>query len=389
MIRNSLFILLLSLPLLLIVAIEPRANSAQGIIDRIVRPCATGSVSQASVIVNPNNTGNIVATTCTGGAFVVNGVPVGAPGGTNQDVQFNDNGVFGGTAGFLFNKNTGQVSIAPTWTSGTRIGLSVVVTNVSSSSFSRVLQLVVNAAEVFGVDKTGVITDAALAGGGVQCLQVDNVGTFSGAACGTISGSGTAGQLSRFTSATALGNSAFSDDGAGALVAQTIATFQAGDVSGAGNGTVLQIDDAASTITTTAGLIPSTVGAQSLGSSAKPFRQIVLGNSTNAVTLNGSAASAPRTVSLPNGTGTLALALTGVTGSIGGGALIAGACASGTVAVSTSTTTMTVSISPNTYPGDGNYWYGYVSSAGTVTVKVCATIAGTPTATTYNVRVIQ
>jgi hypothetical protein len=81
--------------------------------------------------------------------------------------------------------------------------------------------------------------------------------------------------------------------------------------------------------------------------------------------------------------------LSGTTGSIGGSALTAGQCASGTVSVSGSTTSMTVSVSPNTYPGDGFIPWGYVSSSGTVTVKVCAELAGTPTASTYNVRVIQ
>jgi hypothetical protein len=39
-------------------------------------------------------------------------------------------------------------------------------------------------------------------------------------------------------------------------------------------------------------------------------------------------------------------------------------------------------------PGNSTFWKGYVSTAGTVTVKVCESVAGTPTATTYNVRVI-
>lgn len=81
--------------------------------------------------------------------------------------------------------------------------------------------------------------------------------------------------------------------------------------------------------------------------------------------------------------------LSGTTGSIGGGALLAGACTSGTVAVTGSTTAMAVSASPVTYPGDGNYWLAYVSTAGTVTVKVCGAVAGTPTASAYNVRVSQ
>lgn len=73
--------------------------------------------------------------------------------------------------------------------------------------------------------------------------------------------------------------------------------------------------------------------------------------------------------------------------SIGGGALLAGNCTSGTVSVAGSLTGNTVNVSPNTYPGDGIVWYGYVSSNGTVTVKVCAILALTPTASTYNIRV--
>lgn len=89
-----------------------------------------------------------------------------------------------------------------------------------------------------------------------------------------------------------------------------------------------------------------------------------------------------------NGT-TISPNLSGTTGSIGGGALLAGACTSGTVAVTGSTTAMAVAATPVTYPGDGAYWMGYVSTAGTVTVKLCAAVALTPGASTYNVRVLQ
>lgn len=87
--------------------------------------------------------------------------------------------------------------------------------------------------------------------------------------------------------------------------------------------------------------------------------------------------------------GTIAATLTGTTGTITPGILIAGACGSGTVAVTNSTTTMPVAVSANTYPGDGVVAFGYVSTNGTVTVKVCAIIGLTPTASTYNVRVLQ
>lgn len=89
-----------------------------------------------------------------------------------------------------------------------------------------------------------------------------------------------------------------------------------------------------------------------------------------------------------NGT-QLQTVLTGTTGSIGGGALVAGTCTSGTVAITNSTTAMSVSATPVTYPGDGTDWKGYISAAGTATVKVCALVAVTPTATAYNVRVLQ
>lgn len=81
--------------------------------------------------------------------------------------------------------------------------------------------------------------------------------------------------------------------------------------------------------------------------------------------------------------------LSGTTGSIGGSALTAGQCTSGTVAITGATTSMGVAIAPSTYPGDGVAWRGYVSSAGTVTVKVCGEVALTPVSSTYNVRVLQ
>jgi hypothetical protein len=87
--------------------------------------------------------------------------------------------------------------------------------------------------------------------------------------------------------------------------------------------------------------------------------------------------------------GVAPLPLSGTTGSIGGSALTAGQCASGTASVANSTASMAVAVSPATYPGDGYTWQGYISAAGTVTVKVCAISAGTPTASAYNVRVIQ
>lgn len=81
--------------------------------------------------------------------------------------------------------------------------------------------------------------------------------------------------------------------------------------------------------------------------------------------------------------------LRGTTGSIGGSALLAGACSTGIVAIAGATTAMGVVATPVATPGAGFWWEGVVSSTGTVSVSVCAAIAGTPTATNYNVRVLQ
>lgn len=78
-----------------------------------------------------------------------------------------------------------------------------------------------------------------------------------------------------------------------------------------------------------------------------------------------------------------------ITGSIGGSALSAGTCTSGTVGVTGATTGMVATAQPNTYPGDAIVWKAYVSAAAVVTVKVCATVGATPVAATYSVRVIQ
>lgn len=84
--------------------------------------------------------------------------------------------------------------------------------------------------------------------------------------------------------------------------------------------------------------------------------------------------------------------LSGTTGSLGGGALGQGVCASTTVTINGATTSMVAHASPSVYPGDAFYWRARVTSANTVTVYVCAVSSpggGTPTASTYSVRVIQ
>lgn len=85
--------------------------------------------------------------------------------------------------------------------------------------------------------------------------------------------------------------------------------------------------------------------------------------------------------------------LSGTTAAIGGSALLAGACAAGTVTVTGATSAMVATASPSADPDStlatGVAIYAFVSAANTVTVRVCAIVAVTPAAVTYNVRVLQ
>lgn len=76
------------------------------------------------------------------------------------------------------------------------------------------------------------------------------------------------------------------------------------------------------------------------------------------------------------------------TATITPGPLLAGACTTGTaVTINGATTGMSATVSPTSYPGDGSYWLAIITS-NTVTVKVCAAVAETPSASTYNVRLL-
>lgn len=83
--------------------------------------------------------------------------------------------------------------------------------------------------------------------------------------------------------------------------------------------------------------------------------------------------------------------LTGTTAAIGGGVLVAGACASGTATVTGVTTGMGLQVTPASDPtpdtSHGLSIYGVRTGANTVTVYVCAIVAATtPASVAYNVR---
>ncbi len=83
--------------------------------------------------------------------------------------------------------------------------------------------------------------------------------------------------------------------------------------------------------------------------------------------------------------------LSATTGSIGGSALVAGGCASGSVPVTGATTgaPVVVSASDGSIPNGLSIVSAAVTAQATVTVQICAVGSMTPPSKTYNVRVLQ
>ena len=77
-----------------------------------------------------------------------------------------------------------------------------------------------------------------------------------------------------------------------------------------------------------------------------------------------------------------------VTASLGGSALLAGACSSVTSTIDSTVTSSTAAFvtTPQNYPGVGAYWSSYLSAPSVLTTQVCEPVAATPTATAYNIK---
>lgn len=63
-------------------------------------------------------------------------------------------------------------------------------------------------------------------------------------------------------------------------------------------------------------------------------------------------------------------------------------CNDTTVTVTGANTSMAVSVSPQSSPGANVAWSGFVSAASTVDIRLCTLVAFTPSAVTYNIRLI-
>lgn len=72
---------------------------------------------------------------------------------------------------------------------------------------------------------------------------------------------------------------------------------------------------------------------------------------------------------------------------LGNGALLAGVAVTTTLTVPGAQVGMHVFVTPQSDPGIGCVWYGYVSAPNTVTVRVLAVVPLTPASTVFNVSV--
>lgn len=114
-------------------------------------------------------------------------------------------------------------------------------------------------------------------------------------------------------------------------------------------------------------------------------------NSSGAVNVNGSSGTTGTVLTSHGFSGASwdKPYLSSTSASVGGGALSAGACASVATSTPGAVPNQGVIVTPDTYPGDGFYWMGYIDAFDSVTVKICSVVGGTPTASVYEIRVFK
>ena len=126
----------------------------------------------ANVVASANRinfVGNGVVASNVGGVatITISGGGNGTPGGTNTQVQFNDAGVFGGNAGFTFNK-----------TSTTLTANNIVASSTANlGAVANVTILGGNANYILTTDGSGVLSWANLAGGGIGNIAAGGANT--------------------------------------------------------------------------------------------------------------------------------------------------------------------------------------------------------------------
>jgi hypothetical protein len=379
-------------------------------------PVANGTGYASTAIPNCGSSTQALAYNTSTNAFSCQTITgaAGNPAGSNTQIQYNNSGVFGADANFTWDSGNRFLTLGASATNS-KITLGATATNNTT-----IQQLDLSSGNVGTLNILGGASTTGL--GGTVNIKGGQTGNGSGAGgsvilLGGIGGatSGTGGSITiqggvaatngnggpvavnggdgQSAASNADGGAITFTGGAGIRLGAGGATTVAGGTSGASAAAV----GGNLTLNAGRGGGASSVGGalilQTAPNNSQVERLRILNNGAWSVGTGGAATGTSGQVLTSTGSTTAPtwqdLTLAGTSPSIGGGALVAGACASNTVTVTGATTGMAVSASPVTYPGDGNYWLAYVSASNTVTVKVCAAVAGTPTASTYNVRVIR
>jgi hypothetical protein len=116
------------------IAAQPNITSVGNLTSlRVVGTSNLGNIG--NVKITGGNNGQYMQTDGTGNLFFVTGGGSGngVVGGTDTQVQFNDGGLFGGNAGFVFNKTTGNLTVGTNIISNTLTSNSIAGTITTAS----------------------------------------------------------------------------------------------------------------------------------------------------------------------------------------------------------------------------------------------------------------
>jgi hypothetical protein len=181
-------------------------------------------------VLQTDGAGNLDWTAMTGGGGN------GSPGGANTQIQYNDNGLFGGTAGFTFNEVSGNVSIPGNLTVvGNISGTVTSATNANYANFAG------NAFAVDGANVSGAVANATFAA---------NAGNANFANSATVANSANAVAGANVTGAVA--NATFATTAGSATTAGTVTTAAQPNITSVGTLTSLSVGGTITAINITA-----------------------------------------------------------------------------------------------------------------------------------------